>query len=329
MVVESGVPDTYAWSELVLGLPGLRVGGGTDEVFKTMVAERVLGLPRRADRRRFEGRLDTATSPTVSTGRSVEIVANDREESLMRLENRVAIITGAGSGIGRATALRFAEEGAARSGCRHRHRGSGEGCRRDRGERWYRAAVHVDVARPESTDAAVASVVGAFGKLDILINNVGINRDASAAKITEEQWDIVLDVNLKGTFFMSRAAMAAMVPNKYGRIVSTASIAVRGNFGQANYAASKAGIIGLTRTLALEAARHGINVNCISPGPTRTPMAEAVPEKIKEAIIAKLPLKRLAEPGEIAAMHLFLASEDASFVTGQHIFCDGGASIGA
>jgi 3-oxoacyl-[acyl-carrier protein] reductase len=246
----------------------------------------------------------------------------------MRLESRVAIITGAASGIGRATALRFAEEGAHVAVADIDVEAARKVVAEIEGAGGSAIAVQVDVARPESTDAAIAAVVEAFGKLDILINNAGINRDASAAKITEEQWDSVLDVNLKGSFFMSRAAMAAMIPNKYGRIVSTASIAVRGNFGQANYAASKAGIIGLTRTLALEAARHGINVNCISPGPTRTPMAEAVPAAIKEAIIAKLPLKRLAEPSEIAAMHLFLASEEASFVTGQHIFCDGGASVG-
>jgi 3-oxoacyl-[acyl-carrier protein] reductase len=127
---------------------------------------------------------------------------------------------------------------------------------------------------------------------------------------------------------MAQAAMAVMGANGSGRIVSTASIAVRGNYGQANYAAAKSGIIGLTRSLALEGARKNITVNCISPGPTLTPMAQSVPEQIRDTMIARVPLKRMADPSEIAAAHLFLASDDASFITGQHLFCDGGTSIG-
>jgi 3-oxoacyl-[acyl-carrier protein] reductase len=143
-----------------------------------------------------------------------------------------------------------------------------------------------------------------------------------------DDWDLVLNVNLKGTFLTCQAALANMTAHKSGSIINTASIAVRGNIGQANYAASKSGIVGLTRTLALEGARYGVRVNCVSPGPTRTPMAEAVPEKIRDAIVAAIPLQRMAEPEEIAAAFLFLASDEASFVTGEHFFCDGGISIG-
>ena len=246
----------------------------------------------------------------------------------MRLEDKVAIITGAGSGIGRATAHRFANEGATVGVADVSEEALESVVAEITAAGGHALPVPTNVSSAASVVDAVGKLVGVCGRLDILVNCAGINRDAFAKSMKEQDWDDVIDVNLKGTFLMCQAAFGPMSEQRSGRIANTASIAVRGNSGQANYAASKSGIIGLTRSLALEGARYGINVNCVSPGPTLTPMAEAVPEKIKEAMIARVPLKRMAEPGEIAAMFLFLVSDDASFVTGQHIFCDGGISIG-
>lgn len=246
----------------------------------------------------------------------------------MRLKDQVALVTGAASGIGRATAHRFASEGATVGVADVSEEALAAVVAEIAAEGGHAVPVPTDVSSATSVSSAVTTFVSSLGRLDALVNCAGINRDGFAKTLTEQAWDEVLDVNLKGTFLMCQAAFGPMSEQRSGRIANTASIAVRGNFGQANYAASKAGIIGLTRSLALEGARYGINVNCVSPGPTLTPMAAAVPEKIKEAMIARVPLKRMAEPSEIAAMFLFLVSEDASFVTGQHIFCDGGISIG-
>jgi 3-oxoacyl-[acyl-carrier protein] reductase len=150
-----------------------------------------------------------------------------------------------------------------------------------------------------------------------------------AARMTDEQWDAVLDVNLKGTFLCCQAAFATMREQNAGCIVNTASISAEGNIGQANYAASKAGVIGLTRTLALEWARYGIRVNCVAPGGTDTRMTAGIPEQIREQVLSRIPLKRFARPEEIAAVHAFLVSDDASYITGQVIFADGGVTVGA
>ena len=175
-----------------------------------------------------------------------------------------------------------------------------------------------------------------FGHLDILINNAGINRDALTVRVkdgdikmmSEEQWDAVLSVNLKGTWLMAQAAALPMIKQKYGRIVNTSSIAAQGNVGQANYSASKAGVIGLTHTLALEWARFNINVNCVAPGGVNTPMTANIPEQVRTKLLEGTPFKRWAEPEEIAAVHAFLASDDASYITGQVIWVDGGVTLG-
>jgi 3-oxoacyl-[acyl-carrier protein] reductase len=174
----------------------------------------------------------------------------------------------------------------------------------------------------------VNRVVGEFGRLDVLVNNAGVNRDAMSHKMTEEQWDQVLAVNLKGTFLCAQAVLAGMRERGWGRVINTSSVGSLGNIGQANYAASKAGVIGLTRTLALEYAKYGITVNCVAPGPVMTRMLAGVPEAIREKIVAKVPIGRIARPEEIAAVHAFLASEDAAFITGQVLFVDGGMSVG-
>ncbi len=246
----------------------------------------------------------------------------------MRLEGKVALVTGAGSGIGEATARRFAREGAivvandvdvemARSVVTDLQR---DGVRA--------LAVGADVTKRAEVEAMMNHVVGEFGRLDVLVNNAGINRDAMSHKMTEEQWDQVLSVNLKGTFLCAQAALARMRERGWGRVINTSSIGSLGNIGQANYAASKAGVIGLTRTLALEYAKYGITVNCVAPGPVMTRMLASVPEAIREKIVARVPTGRIARPDEIAAVHAFLASEDAAYITGQVLFVDGGMSVG-
>ena len=246
----------------------------------------------------------------------------------MKLRDRIALVTGAASGIGAATARRFAREGATVA----INDAKPEGLDAVAGE--IRAAgakalvLPGDVTKKADCERIVQDVTRTFGRLDILINNAGINRDAMAAKMTEEQWDAVLSVNLKGTFLCAQAALPGMRERAWGRVVNTSSIGSLGNIGQANYAASKAGVIGLTKTLALEYAKYGVTVNAIAPGPVMTAMLAGVPETIRERIIAQVPVGRIASPDEIAGVHVFLASDDAAFITGQVIFADGGMSVG-
>lgn len=254
----------------------------------------------------------------------------------MLLAEKVALITGAGNGIGRATALRFVREGAQLvlsdldpEGLAATQREIVEVCGKAR-------VVEGNVAERADAQRMVETALEQFGRLDILINNAGIARDGLTTRLKEdevklmsdEQWDAVLEVNLKGAWLCAQAAAIPMMRQKYGRIVNTASVAVRGNVGQANYAASKAGLIGLTRTLALEWARFGIAVNCIAPGGVKTRMTAAIPEAMMAGLLEKIPYRRLAEADEIGAVHAFLASDQASYITGQVIFVDGGMTIG-
>jgi 3-oxoacyl-[acyl-carrier protein] reductase len=255
----------------------------------------------------------------------------------MRLQDKVAIVTGSGSGIGRATALRLAKEGAAVVVCDLNQAGLDETVQLVSTQGGSAIGVAGNVADRAEAQSIVDAALAKFGRLDILINNAGIVRDALTVRVkddeikmmTDEQWDAVLTVNLKGTWLMSQLAAVPMIKQKYGRVVNTASIAVKGNVGQANYAASKAGVIGLTRTLALEWARFNIAVNCVAPGGVKTPITATIPEKILTAVVERIPFKRMAEPEEIAAVHAFLASDDASYITGQVIWVDGGVTIGA
>ena len=246
----------------------------------------------------------------------------------MALTGRVALITGGGSGIGEATVRRFSREGAvvvvndvdielARPVVAELQRGGGRAL-----------AVGADVTKRTEVEAMVRRIVDEFGQLDILVNNAGINRDAMSHKMTEDQWDIVLAVNLKGTFLCAQAVLPRMRERGWGRVINTSSVGSLGNVGQANYAASKAGVIGLTRTLALEYAKYGVTVNCVAPGPVMTRMLAGVPEAIREKILGQVPAGRIADPAEIAAVHAFLASDDAAYITGQVLFVDGGASVG-
>jgi 3-oxoacyl-[acyl-carrier protein] reductase len=172
----------------------------------------------------------------------------------------------------------------------------------------------------------IARTIEEFGKLDILINNAGITRDTLTPRMTEENWDLVMKINLKGTWLCAKYALAKM--ERGGKVVNTASIATLGNKGQSNYSASKMGVIGLTRTLALEYARKKICVNAIAPGAVDTPMLQAIPEKMKEKMIERIPLGEPIPPMDIARAHLFLSSDEANFITGQCVFVDGGMSVG-
>ncbi len=246
----------------------------------------------------------------------------------MRFLDRVVLITGAASGIGAATARRFAREGAL-VGINDADAAGAETVAQEiQAAGGKSLAVPGDVTKRAEVAEMVRQIVAAWGRVDILINNAGINKDAMAAKMTEEQWDEVLDVNLKGTFLCAQAVLPGMRERGWGRVVNTSSIGALGNIGQANYAASKAGVIGLTKTLALEYAKYGVTVNCVAPGATMTRMMAGIPDKIKEQIIAKIPAGRVASPDEIAAVHCFLASDDAAYIVGQVIFVDGGISVG-
>jgi 3-oxoacyl-[acyl-carrier protein] reductase len=254
----------------------------------------------------------------------------------MLLQDKVALITGGGNGIGRATAVRFAAEGAAVVVADLDEAGLAETVAAVEAAGGRATAVAGDVTSRQDVSWMVATAVSEFGGLHIVINNAGITRDGLTTRIKEgepqymsdDKWDAVLAVNLKGTWLVSQLAAVEMIEAGYGRIVNTASVAALGNIGQANYSASKAGVIGLTKTLALEWARYGIAVNCVAPGGVKTRMTESIPEKVMEGLVKGIPFGRFAEPEEIAAAHTFLASDQASYITGQVLFVDGGLSTG-
>lgn len=243
-----------------------------------------------------------------------------------RLQDKTAIITGAAAGIGEATARLFAAEGAQVALCDMAMAPLEKVVADIRAEGGEAISIQCNVAKEEDVKAMVTATLDAFGKIDILINNAGITRDGFLMRMSEDNWDLVMDVNLKGTFLCSKYALNKM--KRGGKVVNTASISSLGNIGQANYSASKMGVIGLTHTMALEYARKNICVNAIAPGAVDTPMLSEIPEKMRDAMIAKIPLGTPLPPIEIAKAHLFLASDDADFITGQTLFVDGGMSVG-
>ena len=246
----------------------------------------------------------------------------------MKLKNEVTIVTGAGSGIGKETALLFAKEGAKvvvadineKSGME-----TVEEIKKSDGEGIF---VKLDACNRELAKHMVEETLKKYGKIDVLINNAGIVQDALLAKMTEEQWDKVINVNLKGTFNCIQAVADAMIQQGKGVIINTSSVVgLYGNVGQVNYSAAKAGLIGMTKTLAKELGKKGIRVNVVAPGFIMTPMTANVPEKVLEMMKEKTPLRKLGEPRDVANAYLFLASNDAKYVNGTVLSIDGGLVI--
>ncbi|HEY2801457.1 MAG TPA: 3-oxoacyl-[acyl-carrier-protein] reductase [Chthoniobacterales bacterium] len=244
----------------------------------------------------------------------------------MRFENQVAIVTGAGRGIGHAIALRLAEEGARVASVSRREETSKSTADEINVHRADAAKAYaVDVADHAAVQQTAAQILQDFGRVDILINNAGVTRDGLSMRMSMEDWDTVMDTNLKGAFSFTQAVMRAMVKQRSGRIINISSIAgLTGNAGQANYAASKAGLIGLTKTLARELASRGITVNAVAPGFIETDMTGVLPDQVKEAILGKIPLGKFGESADIAAAVAFLAAPEAKFITGQVLTVDGG-----
>lgn len=244
----------------------------------------------------------------------------------MRLKNKTALITGGANGIGLATAERFAQEGAkiilwdvADKGIEVAEQLK---------EKGYEISFRkVSVTDEDEVQQAVKEAVELLGRIDILINNAGITRDRTLLKMTKQDWDDVISVNLTGVFHCTQAVAPIMKAQNYGRIISASSnVAIRGNFGQTNYVATKSAIIGMTKVWALELGRYNITVNCIAPGFITTAMTEVMPEEIKKQSIAQIPLGKWGKPEDIANGYLYLASDEASFVSGICLTIDGGAA---
>ncbi|WP_164670159.1 3-oxoacyl-ACP reductase FabG [Virgibacillus doumboii] len=242
-----------------------------------------------------------------------------------RLQDKTAIITGAANGIGLQAARTFASEGAKvviadfdeETGIKRENELLAEDvtC----------TFVQVNVADRSSVDAMVEKVLSAYGKIDILVNNAGITRDAMLSKMTPEQFQQVIDVNLTGVFHCTQAVLPSMIAQGKGKIVNTSSVSgTYGNMGQTNYAAAKSGIIGMTKTWAKELARKGINVNAVAPGFTETGMVAGVPDKVIDKMKAQVPMGRLGRPEDIANAYLFLSSDEADYVNGHVLHVDGG-----
>jgi len=242
---------------------------------------------------------------------------------MKRLENKVAIITGGAAGIGAATAVKFTEEGA-KVVIWDLDEVKGKAL----AEHLNATFAKVNTANYAEIEVAARAVNDQFGRIDILINNAGITRDSTLKKMTVEQWQQVIDVNLTGVFYCTKIISEYMLANNWGRIINASSVVgIYGNFGQANYVATKSGLIGMTKTLARELGRKGVTVNAVAPGFIATEMVAAMPENVIEAMKAKVPLARLGDPKEIANVYAFLSSDEASYINGHTLSVDGGMTV--
>tara|TARA_B100001996_G_scaffold381834_1_gene372139 strand:+ start:973 stop:1719 length:747 start_codon:yes stop_codon:yes gene_type:complete len=247
---------------------------------------------------------------------------------MFNLKNKIAIITGASRGIGKIIAELFAKSGA-HVVCVARSEKAietlSESINNSGGSASFLAC---DISDEKSFNSLISHTVQGYEKLDILINNAGITKDSLIMRMNSKDWDKVLDINLKGTFHGIKSAIRPMMKNRFGRIINITSIVgLTGNAGQANYAASKAGVIGLTKSVAKEIASRGITVNCIAPGWIKTDMTDELNQNIKEEFLNRIPMNRIGTPEDIAYTALFLASDEASYITGQTITVDGGRII--
>jgi len=237
----------------------------------------------------------------------------------MRFKNKVVVITGGASGIGAAAVAKFTDEGA------HVAVWDVTNPPTEIGNSQY---FKVNVAKLEEVEDVTKQVIEQFGKIDVLINNAGITRDASLQKMTPEQWQQVMDVNLTGVFNCTKSVSPNMIQNNFGRIINTSSIVgLYGNYGQANYAATKAGVIAFTKTLARELGKHSITVNAVAPGFIATDLIATIPEKVIAMMTEKVPLKKLGTAEDVANVYAFLASGEAQFISGAVISVDGGLTI--
>ena len=243
----------------------------------------------------------------------------------MRLKDKVALITGSGRGIGKAIALALAKEGADIAVADVNEEDIKKSCAEIEALGRKTLGLQVDVTDITKVEDAVNKILDKFGKVDILVNNAGITKDNLLLRMSQAEWDAVLNVNLKGAFNAIKTVSRPMIKQRSGRIVNIASIiGIIGNPGQANYSASKAGLIALTKTAAKELASRNINVNAIAPGFIQTEMTAKLPEDIKQKMKEAIPLAKFGTPEDVAAVCLFLASEESSYVTGQVIVVDGG-----
>ena len=245
------------------------------------------------------------------------------------LDGKTAIVTGAARGIGKAIALKFAQEGANIAFTDLVIDENAEATAKELEALGVKAKAYAsNAANFEDTANVVAEIHKDFGRIDILVNNAGITRDGLMMRMSEQQWDMVINVNLKSAFNFIHACTPIMMRQKGGSIINMASVVgVAGNAGQANYAASKAGVIGLTKIAARELASRGIRVNAIAPGFIETDMTEVLSDKVKEASVSQIPLDHFGKPEDVANLAAFLASEAAAYITGQVIHCDGGMVI--
>ena len=246
----------------------------------------------------------------------------------MKLQNKIAVITGAAQGIGLATALKFAREGASVAVCDVKPTAVDAAVAQCLGCGVPAMGFVIDVTQREQVDAMVAAVLQRFGRIDVLVNNAGITKDARLQKMSLAQFDAVIDVNLRGVFHCAQAVVDTMVAQNHGVILNASSVVgIYGNFGQTNYAASKFGVIGFTKTWSRELGPKGIRVNAVAPGFVETPILATVPDKVLDHMRQQVPLGRLAQPGEIANVYAFLASDEASYINGAVIEVSGGMTV--
>ncbi|TCG00430.1 3-oxoacyl-ACP reductase [Paraburkholderia strydomiana] len=246
----------------------------------------------------------------------------------MKLNGKVAIITGAGQGIGAATALKFAPEGAVVIACDMNLDAVATVAHLCREAGGKADAFAVDVTNRTQVDEMVAKVRGTYGRIDVVVNNAGITRDARLQKMTLQQFDDVIDVNLRGVFHTAQAVVDTMIEQGSGVILNASSVVgVYGNYGQTNYAAAKFGVIGFTKTWSRELGPKGIRVNALAPGFIDTPILKTIPEDVLTKMRDQVPLRRLGKPEEIASIYAFLASDEASYVNGAVIEATGGLTL--
>ncbi|MBN2143995.1 MAG: 3-oxoacyl-[acyl-carrier-protein] reductase [Candidatus Aureabacteria bacterium] len=243
----------------------------------------------------------------------------------MLLKDKTAVITGAGRGIGRSIAEVLASEGARIAVCEISSELGEETCSIIKNKGGEACSFGVDVRNAVAVQNVIDKIIDKYGGIDILVNNAGVTRDNLILRMKDEDWDFVLDTNLKGTFYFTRSVLKPMMKNRSGAIINVASvIGITGNAGQSNYSASKAGVIGLTKSTAKEVASRGIRVNAVAPGFIETDMTRKLDETVREKIMEKIPLGVMGMPEDVANTVLFLASDKAKYVTGQVIVIDGG-----